>query len=285
MSMPCFAVWAPWGSLIMAGAKDVENRRRPAPARYTLPLEVLVYQGARWDHTLEMGRFVDLLGGQAQVAELLARAWQRERILGWDLIALWLGLQIDLARRAILGTVKITGCRQDSKSRWAAPGAWHWELADPKPFDRPVTYLAGRRANSFFLAPSPNEHELFKPHDGRTRRVDVRVECPDVMITQPGRWGNPFRTRRVDSRWAVEQWDRDFGQWVDLRNRYLKPYGPCDTKAAALGACIKAYESWLRSNGQLMARLPELKGKRLGCYCRADQPCHGDVLVRLAEET
>ena len=32
-----------------------------------------------------------------------------------------------------------------------------------------------------------------------------------------------------------------------------------------------------------MASLPELKGKVLGCCC-APQACHGEVLVRLADE-
>ena len=50
MSMPCLPVWAPWGSLMFLGhglAKDVENRKRPLPKRYKLPLEVLIYQGKR----------------------------------------------------------------------------------------------------------------------------------------------------------------------------------------------------------------------------------------------
>jgi Domain of unknown function (DUF4326) len=32
----------------------------------------------------------------------------------------------------------------------------------------------------------------------------------------------------------------------------------------------------------LMARLPELEGKVLACWCKPE-PCHGDVLVRLVE--
>ena len=33
----------------------------------------------------------------------------------------------------------------------------------------------------------------------------------------------------------------------------------------------------------LVARLPGLRGKTLACWCKPG-PCHGDVLVRLAEE-
>jgi len=31
-----------------------------------------------------------------------------------------------------------------------------------------------------------------------------------------------------------------------------------------------------------LARLPDLRGRRLGCFC-APQACHGDVLARLAD--
>tara|TARA_B100001996_G_C18600215_1_gene569539 strand:- start:405 stop:701 length:297 start_codon:yes stop_codon:yes gene_type:complete len=47
-------------------------------------------------------------------------------------------------------------------------------------------------------------------------------------------------------------------------------------------ACEK-YEEWIRTQPKLMKRLPELKGKVLGCWCKPG-PCHGDVLVRLLDE-
>jgi hypothetical protein len=49
----------------------------------------------------------------------------------------------------------------------------------------------------------------------------------------------------------------------------------------ARGECIELYERWLLENEELMAALPELRGKVLGCWC-APRPCHGDVLARLA---
>jgi hypothetical protein len=44
---------------------------------------------------------------------------------------------------------------------------------------------------------------------------------------------------------------------------------------------IAKYEAHLRSRPDLMAALPELRGKVLGCWC-APGTCHGDVLARLA---
>jgi hypothetical protein len=44
---------------------------------------------------------------------------------------------------------------------------------------------------------------------------------------------------------------------------------------------IDAYERDLLARPDLLARLPELRGRALGCWC-APRACHGDVLARLA---
>lgn len=46
---------------------------------------------------------------------------------------------------------------------------------------------------------------------------------------------------------------------------------------------IEKYAAWLRKQPQLVARLPELRGKVLGCHCKPD-PCHGDVLAAWANQ-
>ena len=46
---------------------------------------------------------------------------------------------------------------------------------------------------------------------------------------------------------------------------------------------IAAYERWLQSQRPLMEALHELSGLDLVCWC-APLPCHGDVLLRLANE-
>jgi len=45
---------------------------------------------------------------------------------------------------------------------------------------------------------------------------------------------------------------------------------------------IAAYRKWILGQPELLARLPELQGKTLGCWC-APLPCHGDVLAELAD--
>ena len=45
---------------------------------------------------------------------------------------------------------------------------------------------------------------------------------------------------------------------------------------------IEKYRAWIVQQPELMAALPELKGKVLGCYCKP-KACHGHVLVELLE--
>jgi len=77
----------------------------------------------------------------------------------------------------------------------------------------------------------------------------------DVYIGRPSIWGNPFS-------------HRDF----------TKAQFKVETREQA----VEAYRQWIKTQPQLLARLPELKGKVLACWCKP-QSCHGDVLAELAE--
>jgi hypothetical protein len=78
--------------------------------------------------------------------------------------------------------------------------------------------------------------------------VNRRTDAFDVYVGRPSKWGNPFKVGRDGDRATV----------------------------------IRRYEDWLRTQPQLMAALPELRGKVLGCWC-APLACHGEVLARLAK--
>jgi len=77
--------------------------------------------------------------------------------------------------------------------------------------------------------------------------VHCKQEPHDIYIGRPSRFGNPFVIGRDGTREEV----------------------------------IAKYEAWLRTQPELMAALPALRGKVLGCWC-SPQACHGDVLARLA---
>jgi hypothetical protein len=46
---------------------------------------------------------------------------------------------------------------------------------------------------------------------------------------------------------------------------------------------IAQFEQYLLNSPDLLAQVGELKGKDLVCYC-APKACHGDILLRLANE-
>jgi hypothetical protein len=82
-----------------------------------------------------------------------------------------------------------------------------------------------------------------------TRVVHCKKEPYDIYIGRPSKWGNPFVVGVDGSRSEV----------------------------------ISKYRNWIL-NTPLMDMLGELKGQTLGCWCRP-LPCHGDILVELADAT
>ena len=90
-----------------------------------------------------------------------------------------------------------------------------------------------------------------------TTVVNVRSGEPfDVYIGRTGPW-SLLRPSLTDVGWG---------------NKFTRPRDR-----------LARYEHYVRHTPALVARLPELRGKRLGCWC-APAPCHGDVLVRLVDE-
>ena len=81
----------------------------------------------------------------------------------------------------------------------------------------------------------------------RVLKIGSEGSASAIYIGRPSKWGNPFVVARDGTRAEV----------------------------------ISAYEVWLTSQPDLMADLPELRGRDLVCHC-APLPCHGDVLLRLA---
>jgi len=68
-----------------------------------------------------------------------------------------------------------------------------------------------------------------------------------VYIGRGSQWGNPFQIGSDGDRAAV----------------------------------IAKYECWLADQRHLLRALDELQGRDLICFC-APKPCHGDLLLRLA---
>lgn len=77
--------------------------------------------------------------------------------------------------------------------------------------------------------------------------VNSKRESYDIYIGRPSKWGNPFVLGKDGNRQQV----------------------------------VEKFEKYIKTKPELMASLPELRGKKLGCFC-APLSCHGDVLAKLA---
>lgn len=83
----------------------------------------------------------------------------------------------------------------------------------------------------------------------KTQIVNIKKSEYDIYIGRPSKWGNPFIIGRDGNREEV----------------------------------IEKYTRWLITQDHLLNTLHEIKGKRLGCFCKP-HACHGDILVRYAEK-
>jgi hypothetical protein len=90
----------PWATLIVHSGKDVENRSWPTRHRGGL--------------LIHAGRKIDLSGYQQAAS-----------------YGIVLPEPDELPRGGIIGRVTVTDCVQDSRSRWAEVGQYHWLLDDP----------------------------------------------------------------------------------------------------------------------------------------------------------
>jgi len=89
-----------------------------------------------------------------------------------------------------------------------------------------------------------------------TKVVHCKKEKYDVYIGRPSIWGNPF-------------------SW---KEGTLAKYQCKDREDS-----LRLYKEYALSNPEIMRRLPELKEKVLGCWCKP-LACHGDILAELIEE-
>ena len=108
----------------------------------------------------------------------------------------------------------------------------------------------------------------------RKRTAGWRMPVGAVYVGRPTRWGNPFRI-------AV-------------------PYcGPTIRQANTAQEAVSAFNDWIRrdtlhhlmwdpslivAHVELKASLSrgDLAGRDLVCWCPLDQPCHADVLLKIA---
>ena len=92
-----------------------------------------------------------------------------------------------------------------------------------------------------------------------------------IYVGRPTKWGN---------QWRVVSFQRG-GYGVTFKNYKNRTGAVYPLKQIALERIVELYEADVITS-RLYEEINELRGKDLACWCALDQPCHADVLLRLA---
>jgi hypothetical protein len=109
------------------------------------------------------------------------------------------------------------------------------------------------------------------------RTAGWRKPARAVVVARPSKWGNPFRVEQTgDPEYLpLGAWYVDDGLGVEF----------FATRREAARYAVEVFESDLLygDSAPLLASLrAELGGRDLCCWCKPGEPCHADVLLRLA---
>lgn len=91
----------------------------------------------------------------------------------------------------------------------------------------------------------------------------------DLAIDRTSKWGNPYKLdHQITKEDAIVLGDLSL-----------------EGKQVSRIQCIDLYKNYLNNNIELLACLPELEGKILGCWCKdkngKGKRCHGDAIVEV----
>jgi hypothetical protein len=164
--MKCLSVRNPWSYLICSGLKDVENRTwktnfrgeilihssgdelfEPiSPEHFSKNLEIfekcLPLHAEFYKFTENKIKQSDCkilkFCTETKKIELLDKKYQLE-------YSLFKKNSLEpMEKQAIIGSVEIVDCVENSKSPWAENGNYHWILKNAKMLDKPILFVKGK---------------------------------------------------------------------------------------------------------------------------------------------
>ena len=97
----------------------------------------------------------------------------------------------------------------------------------------------------------------------RKRTKGWQMPANAIYVGRPTKWGNPWPVTPPSKR-----------HWSVAEEFYYR-------------RAVEAFSLWIKyeEQAELLSDIrQELKGKDLACWCPLDQPCHADVLLKIANE-
>lgn len=116
-----------------------------------------------------------------------------------------------------------------------------------------------------YVSPSPCRVRLL-------RTKGARLPEGTANVARPTKWGNPFRVGD------------------DVYVTAEVGHGDTDTAPAPVrvevtqSLAVALFEALVVQQPRLFPDVETLRGRDLACWCPPDQPCHADVLLRLANQ-
>lgn len=108
-----------------------------------------------------------------------------------------------------------------------------------------------------------------------SRKKGWKMPPNTVKVDRTTKWGNPFPvTAKQDTKTVVRVFN------AIMRGSQAKVYDSCKDENGESNP-LGGLQLLLWRNTTLKA-LPELRGKNLACWCKPGDPCHADVLLKLA---
>lgn len=161
--MKALTIKQPWASLIIHGIKDIENRTWRCPDKY-IGQRILIHTSAPPKGTRKpIVFFTD------KQWDSFSLGYQRDIICGDGFL-----------NSAIIGSIEIVDCVVNHPSIWAEKGVYHWMLANPVIYEKPIENVKGKL--SFWDYPGIEE---------------VKIECPEcgsIEIAVEDHTTEPFST-------------------------------------------------------------------------------------------
>lgn len=122
----------------------------------------------------------------------------------------------------------------------------------------------------------------------RKRTKGWRIPENTVCVGRGSKWGNPFWIIGSGSNWVIfcaEVKNENHNKIAQdiFHNEFLKNT-TYTTICAALNISVEMYSEYSEKTGLKELAKEELKNKNIACWCKLTAICHGDMLLKIANE-